>query len=241
MKTIKLFSLLSMTIMLMFSCTNEIVDEDNSSSSSNNLKTGQVEMKGYPNSSGVISFQASAKKITINWGDGKTDEITPNGALTPISHQYPNSNFQTILVNAEDLTRIRGFTNGEAHELRFGDCPNLRLIDFSSNKLTVLDIKKANTLIGLTCWFNQLTELNLNGCKALRTLDCGANQLTAEKLNKLFDSLPSILVSLPSDDDGIIDINGQGTEGEYDCNKSIATNKGWRFGRVYFSEWWNYL
>jgi hypothetical protein len=65
MKTVKLFTLLSM---LMLACSNEIVNgEDNndnssSSSSSNMLKTRQIEMKDYSNSSNVISFFAIVKK-----------------------------------------------------------------------------------------------------------------------------------------------------------------------------------
>jgi hypothetical protein len=74
MKTIKLFTLLSMLSILMLACSNGIFnDEDNenensssSGSSSNKLKTGQVEMKGYPNSSNIISFDVTAKKITID-------------------------------------------------------------------------------------------------------------------------------------------------------------------------------
>ena len=53
METIKILILLSIINLLMFACSNEI---DNGESSSNNLKTGQVEMKGYPNSFGKIGF-----------------------------------------------------------------------------------------------------------------------------------------------------------------------------------------
>ena len=199
MKRIKLFALLSIFSLLM-ACSNEVVDNyddsNNSSSSgdgnSNNLKTGQVEMKGYPDDSNRISFIATAKKITINWGNGKIDEFTPNGVERKFTYEYLNSNYQTILINAENLTYIGSITpdknvppgSGGAvnaykyNELRFGDCPNLEQIKFPFNRLTVLDIKKAGALKILDCFSNSLTKLNLNGCKALETLDCAANLLT---------------------------------------------------------------
>ena len=212
MKTIKLFTLLSMLSWLMLACGNEIVggernEEDDSSSSSsssgNNLKTGQVEMKGYPDASGIIGFRAAAKKITIDWGDGIKDEMNPNGVQITITHDYSNRNFQEILINAENLTSISGFSNGVTHELRFGDCPNLKTINVSSNALalTVLDIKKAGALQELYCsgltsldvskntalvelYCSGLTSLDVSKNTALKGLYCSNNQLTSLDVSK---------------------------------------------------------
>ena len=205
----------------------------------NTLNTGQIEMKGYPDSSGVISFQAIAKKITIDWGDGNVDEFTPNGVERTYTYEYRNSNFQTILLYTENLTFIGSIPSDsdmppgsecntinpsyKYSELKFGDCPNLEHIKFPYNKLTVLDIKKASVLNKLDCYVNSLTTLSINGCKVLQTLNCYDNQLTTEKVNKIFESLPTISTK-PGFREGI---SKSGNPGSFTCNRSIATNKGW--------------
>ena len=180
-----LFKVLSIVLFstLMFSCTQDDngSGDDNISASDdkNNLKKGQIEIKGYPNNSNKMSFRATASKITIDWGDGSVDELTPNGVESEFVHEYANQNFQTIKINTETMTYVS--LNGYSatyNELRFGDCPDLKKIICSSNKLTVLSIKSAPALTSLDCYGNQLTSLNVSGCSALTSLDCRRNQLT---------------------------------------------------------------
>ena len=82
-------------------------------------------------------------------------------------------------------------------ELWFGDCPELEEIICEKHKLTILEI---------------------NGCKALKYLVCIGNQLNSSALNAIFNSLPKST-------DGRILVFGN--PGSSECDKSIATNKGW--------------
>jgi Leucine-rich repeat (LRR) protein len=250
MKQIRLWNLLSLLVLslVMFSCTRDNLDEDDENSSShsdNQLKEGQIELKGIPNSSKKMSFIAKANKITIDWGDGsKIDELTPNGTSQTFSHEYANENFQTILINVEKLTsfsKIHPYkTERIWKEVRIGSCPNLETVDFNYHILTVLDIKNAPALTSLDCSYNQLTSLDVSKCPALTYLNCCANQLTsldvskcpaltylgccsnqltASALNSLFKSLPTI---------GFGYISSQGNPGNQECDRTIATNKGWQ-------------
>ena len=206
MKTIKKIILLGILSLLMFACSK---DDDNDSSSTNKLKTGQVELKGYPDPSGIIKFVAIAKTITIDWGDGTIDKLTPNGVETEFFHHYADSNFRTILIDTDNLTGIF-FIDWiiDFREMRFGDCPNLKYLNFYTISLTILDIKRAKSLQSLCCIDNQLTELNLyecfslqelfcdqnrlsslnlSGCPALERLSCSSNQLTELTISKNFN------------------------------------------------------
>jgi Leucine-rich repeat (LRR) protein len=212
MKKFSLFAFLSMVLfsLTVLSCKKDD-DGDNSDDGENganlnNLKTGQVEIKGYAGRDDKkMSFKAIAKTITIDWGDGKIEEITPNGVEKTFSHEYANStDFQTILINTEDLTEI-GFETYYnrylLHELRFGNCPKLEDIycyssGYSSHSsielpsLTVFEINKAELLTTLSIGTpgssaTGLTSLNLNGCTALEKLSCTYNsKLTSLDVSK---------------------------------------------------------
>jgi len=217
MKKIKLFTLLSVLNLLLVACIQVIVEDGNengkentnssSSSNSNNLKTGQVEIKGYPFSSGVISFTAAAKKITIDWGDDVIEEITLNGVERTFTHKYPNSNIIKILINTENMTSI-SYNWSNAHEARFGDCPNLEVIEINHNNLTVFDLNRANNLI----------ELNI-----------GHNKLKAEVLNKIFESLPTRTTYSKRE----INVYNNPGESESDFHPEIAIRKGWIVTHMY--------
>jgi len=73
----------------------------------------------------------------------------------------------------------------------------------------------------LTCHANQLTGLDVRELNALISLSCGVNKMDAAALNALFGTLNS--TSVP--DVKIIYIGSN--PGTNDCNRSIATNKGW--------------
>ncbi|MDR1349049.1 MAG: hypothetical protein LBJ63_11615, partial [Prevotellaceae bacterium] len=194
------------------------------------LKAGQVQIKGYAGSSGKkIVFYATAKKLTIDWGDGQKEEITPNGVRQEFPHEYENAtNFQTISINTEDLTEIgviryyESSYNCDIRELRFGNCPKLKEIGgLSTSGLTVFEINKAESLEQLSIEKTDLTELNLIGCINLKSLNCNGNRLSATALNSLFTSLP---VRTAADDAMIRCWENPGFDS---CNISIAENKGW--------------
>jgi hypothetical protein len=181
MKQIKFITFLTTILLSLFilSCGDGIDDEDNFGGNNNNLKTGQIELKGYPNNSNKMSFRVTANKMTIDWGDGKIEERTPNGKSMEFVHEYAYQDFQTIKVDTEgmiDFTINNGYSYSEFfgtyHELRLGDCPELKEAYCNYQELTVLDIKKAPALTKLECNGNQLISLDVRGCTALTTLYC---------------------------------------------------------------------
>jgi len=200
MKQLRFFYYLFTAILfsgMMLSCddTNSLDDDENGSSSgTNNLKSGQIEIKAIPeNKTNKISFFLTAKKVTIDWGDGRVDELTPNGVSKEFIHEYPNQNFQTIKVNTEGMTYFYSNSNsldnynnfgGAFQELRFGSCPELKRIDCYDEILTVLDVSKCTALTDLNCGDNQLTSLDVSKCTALTKLNCYYNSLTALDVSK---------------------------------------------------------
>jgi hypothetical protein len=222
MKTLKYFALMS--ILLLSLITLSCSQDDNIDANSNNLNTGQIELKSYSNTDKVISFGATVKKITINWGDGSIDELTPGGIGQRFTHEYNGQNLQTISINTEDLTSISLDTKNHK-ELRIGNCPSLiglNIGTYYSCDLTVLEINKAESLETLKCNDNQLTSLYLGECASLKKVNCSGNYLDELTLNALFKNLPVI-----ANEDAVIYIGNN--PGAYNCDKTIATKKGWTF------------
>ena len=185
MKNLLKLSSIILLSLFMYSCDDD--PSDDNGGSSNNLKRGQIEMKGHPSSSSQrMSFYATADKITIDWGDGFVDELTPNGIEKTFSHEYATPNLYTITINTEKLTKY-SLGTGTYSELRFGDCPDLKRFFCNGKGLTVLNIKKAASLIILSCSNNKLTSLDVSRCTALKALDCGKNQLTSLDVSKRAD------------------------------------------------------
>jgi hypothetical protein len=195
MKKKYLFAFLSMILLsfAVLSCSKGDDDGEpgggNGNPPAGDLKAGQVQIKGYANSSSKkITFYATAKKLTVDWGDGQKEEITPNGNGREFPHEYENAtNFQTISINTEELTEIRfGNNYGDIRELRFGNCSKLKKIDgiYYLDNLTVFEINRAESLEYLSISETDLTELNLNGCINLVELKCYNNQLTSLDVSK---------------------------------------------------------
>jgi hypothetical protein len=221
-------------------CANANPLNNNDFSGGNkDLKTGQIVMKGYPDKNNQMSFEAAVDKITIDWGDGTVEKKTSNGKLTEFMHEYATKNIQTISIHTERLTSINFNSSlNDYHELHFGNCPELKYMVSSSNQLTSLDVSKCTALELLYCSFNQLTSLDVSKCTALKFLNCPGNQLTSLDLSKCAallelncrsnqltsSALNSLFKSLPTAEH----IWFQENPGESDCDKSIATNKGWK-------------
>ncbi len=101
----------------------------------------------------------------------------------------------------------------------------LRYLYCSGNQLTSLDVSANIELIRLYCRYNQLTSLDVSNNTKLdgtEALICSYNNLSAEALNRLFETLHS---NPPSAPQRVIDIRGN--PGEWECDLSIAEDKGW--------------
>ena len=183
--------------------------------SNNGIGPDQIEIKAYPDANNKISFYATATKLSIDWGDGKIDEATPNGVEREFVHGYTDQNFKTIKIMTDGLSAFGKQNESGAslhkavyHELRIGACRDLRNIDCPNQSLTVFDV---------------------NRCDSLVYIDCRNNQLTASALNSLFTNLPT---RKPTDN-AKIEINPN--PGFPDCDITILSNKGW-WNRFYLND-----
>lgn len=99
---------------------------------------------------------------------------------------------------------------------------SLMWLDCSINRLTILDLSNNSALTVLKCSTNQLRMLDVSKNTALTELDCSGNQLDTNALNALFETLHN--------NSGTKNIHIGGNPGTNECDKSIATNKGWTVG-----------
>ena len=174
-QSLLIIMLLGIFFCIFSACEKSLVGDENEEVIDNNeipekLKIGEVRMKVYPANNKKVSFHILAKKISIDWGDGVTDEFTINEEIKNCSHEYSNNNLRTIIIHTEELEGI-GKMSGNYEEIRFGECPFLEEISFPNLGLITLEIEKA---------------------ERLRYLDCSNNNLSASALNTLFESLPDV-------------------------------------------------
>ena len=158
----------------------------------NNLKEGQLMLKGYPDHNNKISFHITAQKVKIEWGDGAAPEVhTPNGAGKELEHEYANKNYKTITVTAEDATVLGGqghgaycsfFEKGELHELHVGRIATLQALSLSDGKLTAFTLNTCTSLRWLEVRNSSLARLDMMAQPVLDTLNCSNNQLTSLSL-----------------------------------------------------------
>ena len=183
------------------------------------LQPGEVRIKARPDEDNKISFIVVAGKIRIDWGDGITEEFTPNGMPEGLVHEYTDQNLKTITIHTEEMVdfgacsmiNINGVfmhTFGRLEEIYFGKCTHLEDVILRGNDLIRLVIEEANSL-------------NL--------FDCSFNNLSASALNSLFGSLPF-------SNEGII-IFRENT-GSASCDSSIVLSKGWTVQSLLPDEDW---
>ncbi|MCL2651093.1 MAG: hypothetical protein FWD60_08745 [Candidatus Azobacteroides sp.] len=86
--------------------------------------------------------------------------------------------------------------------------------------LTHLNLSGCSSLSVVCCDNNQLTEINIQDCTSMEYMSCNYNELTDTALNSIFENLPNAAND--------VKINIKGNDGMYNCDKSIAENKGWK-------------
>jgi Leucine-rich repeat (LRR) protein len=147
-------------------------------------------------STSVSGFLAVAKKIIVNWGDGKITEHN-NIDSSYILHQYSTSEFRTIRIYGEELTYLRVSSvtglnvngckdltglhcSGTFTSLDLSNNTELTYLLFSSSILTSLDLSKNTKLTHLFYEKNyRLISLDLSNNTNLTSLECSNNQLTS--------------------------------------------------------------
>ena len=156
--------------------------QNNSLITDNNLKKGQIEMKGYIdeyNKDNKIEFTATAKAIFIDWGDGTVEKFAPNDLESTFTHIYNNKvDCYTITVETEDMIELNCCGN-LLTSLNMSGCSVLTRLDCSFNELTSLNVSGCTALTTLYCYNNQLTLLDVSGCIAFTELICSNNLLTS--------------------------------------------------------------
>ena len=156
-------------------------DDDDDDKSDNGLKSGQIEIKASltdPSNENEFAFYAAAKKITIDWGDGTIEKFTPNGADNYFYHKYPYNINPTITIETVSITSLdfnpRNTVEacwGNAKELRFGKCTELKEVRCRSYDLSILDIKNAvASLEHLSIDVGKLLSLDVSGASKLKIM-----------------------------------------------------------------------
>ena len=219
MKQTHLFviSMLCLLFFALYGCNNPVGDEIIEISAP--LRSGEVRIKARPDEDKKISFIVVAEKILIDWGDGTTEEFTPNGMPKGLVHEYMEQNLMNITIHTEEMVNfgacsminINGVfmqTFGRLEEIYFGKCTRLEEVILRGNNLIRLEIEEANSLT---------------------LFDCSFNSLSASTLNSLFGSLPF-------SDEGII-IYRENT-GSETCDSIIVLSKGWTVQSLLPDEDW---
>jgi len=147
---------------------------------------------------------AGSGNITIDWGDGKSENYTFSSDYLWIEHTYSDGSAHTITIIGKNIKEMDCSSNNlisldvsKYTKLKILHCINNKLtnLDISKNKkiinlgcahnnLTNLDVSKNTKLILLLCSFNQLTNLDVSKNRALKILWVSNNQLTSLDVNK---------------------------------------------------------
>ena len=177
--------------------------------------------------------------ITIDWGDISEKHTSSFLAST---QTYINSSTRTITITGNGITQIDCSHQGIL-QLDVSKCPNLTRLQCGWNQLQSLDVSRNTALRGLDCYMNELKDLDISKNTELEYLNCHTNQLTnldlrnnlklwhlrfpgnqltSEAIDATFGTLNNTII------EGSTKIlYCSGNPGTYNCDRSIAENKGW--------------
>jgi hypothetical protein len=175
---------------------------------------------------------------TVDWGNGSTTNELNNDRRTSYEWKYSQESQHTIKITGgniqgmacgKKLTKLDVSKNTALTWLHCGQnqltslnvkgATALTSLECHDNQLTSLNVSKCTALTELRCWDNKLTSLDVSKNTVLNDLDCSGNQFSAKSLNALFRTLHS--------NAGNKTIYIGSNPGTNDCDRSIATNKGW--------------
>ena len=122
------------------SCNNLIIDnrneEEELTEKPDPLQTGEVRIKACPDEDYRISFIVEAETVSIDWGDGTTEDHIPNGLPEGFVHNYEDQSPKHITIRTEKMEAFGACTIVSANigiirtfgfleEIAFGKCPQL--------------------------------------------------------------------------------------------------------------------
>ena len=106
------------------------------------------------------------------------------------------------------------------------ECPDLRNVNVSNNRLYSLELDNSLSLRHLACSYNRLESLNLRANTSLQTVECRYNmRLSGAAIDVLFGTLRRI--SENSSSYGIATVDVSNCLGSLDCDPNIAIDRGW--------------
>ena len=172
-----------------------------------------------------ISTPNGGDVITIDWGDGITEEYASVAyqeegetyyRVVP-KHSYEDNKYSHSVTIKGNILRFYSF-NDRITSLNVSKCPQLIYLFCVDSDLTNLDVTKNTLLEYLILELNELISLDISKCPALKELVCDNNEFTAEEMNKIYNALPVV------------------ESGTLACDElgdwSIAEKKGWT-GELY--------
>jgi len=182
--------------------------------------TALKELYCYLNQLTSLVVSMNTELIELNCAENKLTsmDVSKNKKLT---YLFCGGNPLTTLdvSNNKELTSLLCGRN-QLTSLNLSNNTALKTLWCQYNHLTSLNVSSCTDLTELYCYENRLNNLNVNGCMMLTMLNCCFNELTADTLNALFGTLPENTIP-----DKLIDIRAN--PGTADCDRNIATNKGW--------------
>lgn len=170
----------------------------------------------------------------------ETLDISKNNKLKSIT-LYNNKLKELDLSNNSELLLFT-CTDSELSSLDVTNNKKLQLIFCTYTNIEKLDLSKNKELIFLMLSNNKLTgEINLNNYESISSIDVSNNKITSVNISECpslvsasfsnneidNNTFNSIFSNLPTCENGEIAINNN--PGTNECDRSIATEKGWIF------------
>ncbi|MDR3285980.1 MAG: hypothetical protein LBT27_00880 [Prevotellaceae bacterium] len=149
-----------------------------------------VELTATP-ANGEVKLYAKAKKLKVDWGDGKNNTYT--AANAEIKHTYADNKERTIVVKAENLTQfgdkviadtVNALMVGKIQKINFTSTPDLKAVRIVNNNLAEINLNGATALETLWVYSNNITTLDVSKNAALTNLNCAKNQLKTLDVSK---------------------------------------------------------
>ena len=194
---------------------------------SNKYTVDNDDTKAYTHKYSKYSI-SSEKTITITGGN--ITVLRCNSMQLTRLDVSRNTNLTQLDCFANNLTSLDLSKNTKltdlccnANQLTSLDVSNniaLRKLSCYYNQISNLDVSRNTALESLSCDRNRLTSLDISNNILLTNLRCDDNQLQAVALDELFRTLPNVNTRAS--------IMIRTNPGEFHCNRSIATDKGWK-------------
>ena len=165
-----------------------------------------------------FSFKTSQYSNTslVVWEKDKNESINAQNTVVYCSYFYQTSGLHSI-----ELSDSIYLNCADNDLLSLSDFPSLEELRCSGNKLIELDLSKIVNLKILDVSNNKISILNVPTQSKFETIYCKNNQIGTAELNKMFNALTAAAPGTQR----IIDISGN--PGTDFCNVQIAIDKGW--------------